>query len=310
MEFSLLDSDFIKNEALHGGAIYFGDKSNLSNTKSQDIKITMKNNNFMDNIADLFGGAIYSEFKTVNTFIEENNKISNNKAGITGGGLYISKLDNEKSLIFNNSEIVDNTSNDFTNNYSTNPSYIKLDTSFERNKISLYSGDYLPLTFTLYDDYDQVVKDLSEYYSYITLMVTLKEKYNENNVNFKLTGNSGNLLRGQFKLNNLRIIADSNDYILSISINNYEKEIKMDIPEIEVIIKNDCSSTSIKRYDKNGILYCEEPKCLDSCPINSTAECVAYDRELNKNDQRLNKCVCLPGWTNDKCNEKVFVNLE
>jgi len=79
LEFSLLDSDFIKNEALHGGAIYFGDKSNLSNTKSQDIKITMKNNNFMDNIADLFGGAIYSEFKTVNTFIEENNKISNNK---------------------------------------------------------------------------------------------------------------------------------------------------------------------------------------------------------------------------------------
>jgi len=62
-------------------------------------------------------------------------------------------------------------------------------------------------------------------------------------------------------------------------------------------------------YDKNGILYCEKPKCHSLCPVDISANCVSAFSEL-KNDINKNFCECLPGWEGDYCKTKKFLNLE
>jgi len=72
---------------------------------------------------------------------------------------------------------------------------------------------------------------------------------------------------------------------------------------------HNCNSNQIKMYDKNGILYCEEPKCHSSCPIDTTATCISTTLE-NKNDINNNICQCSMGWEGELCNEKTFLNIK
>jgi len=61
-------------------------------------------------------------------------------------------------------------------------------------------------------------------------------------------------------------------------------------------------------YDKNGILYFENPKCNDNCPINVSAYCKPYYEE-NINDINKNDCICLPGYKGDNCETKVYTDF-
>jgi len=62
-------------------------------------------------------------------------------------------------------------------------------------------------------------------------------------------------------------------------------------------------------YNKNKILYCENPICQESCPVDISAKCQAYTKE-NDNDIHKNKCICMNGWTGENCKEKKFNYLK
>jgi len=61
-------------------------------------------------------------------------------------------------------------------------------------------------------------------------------------------------------------------------------------------------------YDKNGILYCDDPICKESCPAPIAATCKAGYSE-NINNIKSNICECLPGLKGELCNEKIFVDF-
>ncbi|ORX84871.1 hypothetical protein BCR32DRAFT_291039 [Anaeromyces robustus] len=370
MELNLNSNLFNNNKAVNGGALSFEDnkgiiKNNINYRKRRkrneiiendnslnNIIINMENNIFEKNQAENYGGAIYSNYNSINSYINKNNKIKYNEAGIMGGGIYSKNIWNNSKCIFifdHSSDFQENISNNHLNNYSSKPSYISLDNKIKGNKISLYSGDLLPLSFSLYDEYDNIVEDKAKFLSYVMLTLSLKEKYSnsttstnnitrrnninekyntseninkniivDNNtddiglikkINTKLLGNVSSLMGGHFKFNDFKIIGNANTYILNLSINDYNEDVIFKIPEIEITINQGCSENYIKFYDKNDFLSCEIPKCFSSCPVDITAECIANTTIINKNDPHLNKCQCLPGWTGSLCNEKVFINF-
>jgi len=192
---------FDNNKAVNGGALFFSiDKMNyLWNTNHQ--KTIIRNNIFNENSAKEFGGAIYTEFtkfnKThYNTF--ENNTLSYNTAGVMGGGLYSSQITNITSLKPEEWNFIHNTVNLHLNEYTTKPSYLTLDTPFNK-KVVLITGDVLPINFTLYDSYNNVVQDITKYYSSMTLRITLEKINNLNDKkekNYKLLENTRQLLNG------------------------------------------------------------------------------------------------------------------
>ncbi|OUM63926.1 hypothetical protein PIROE2DRAFT_9457, partial [Piromyces sp. E2] len=279
------NSTFISNETENGGVLYFGNEINNYDLNIEKREITINNNIFLENEAYNFGGAIYSELEKINLFNEKNNSIINNKAGVNGGGIYITKLDNNNSFNFTSSKVLNNTSYGVIEDYAAKPSYITLDTSIEKNKVSIYSGNYLPLTFSLYNANDKFMNDLTNYYSFLTLIITLEDKLNnDSTVHFRLTGNSVSMTR---------VI---NDYY----------NIKLKIPEIEINVNNECPNYFITIKDMNNIHYCERAKCRESCPIDETAECIAYKGIAYKNDANLNICKCLSGWKGYYCNEKII----
>jgi len=201
-----LNNNFYKNKAENGGVLYFGNENDSQNSIIEKREITLNNNKFMNNEAKYFGGVIYSELEKINLFKEENNSIINNKAGINGGGIYISKLDNINSFNFTSSEMLNNTSNGINEDYAAKPSYVLLDTTIEDNKLSIYSGEYLSLTLSLYDAYDKFMNDITNYYSTLSLTISLKEKepsYHNSTINekieYKLTENIVSLSRGKKK---------------------------------------------------------------------------------------------------------------
>ena len=65
-------------------------------------------------------------------------------------------------------------------------------------------------------------------------------------------------------------------------------------------------------YDKDGILYCENPVCKSNCPINKSARCIASE-EKNINSALKNKCECFIGWEDGEeegdCSSKIFINF-
>jgi len=127
-----------------------------------------------------------------------NNKIAWNKAGIAGGGIYSPKSVNKSLFDLSQCEIYNNTVNSYWDNYTSAPSYIVLNTKIE-NYIKIYSGDYLPLSFTLYDEYDKIIEDITKYNS-ITLKITLQRTENdieESNDKILLYGNSEIFVNGR-----------------------------------------------------------------------------------------------------------------
>jgi len=84
--------------------------------------------------------------------------------------------------LFNISDchIFNNTVNSYVNDFTSQPSYIKLDTLNlninKKNSINITTGDHLPLKFTLYDEFENIIYDISKYYSSLSVKVVLIEK--------------------------------------------------------------------------------------------------------------------------------------
>jgi len=85
-------------------------------------------------------------------------------------------------------------------------------------------------------------------------------------------------------------------------IDNYNSKINFNVNDIEVKV-NGCNNERIKKFDPNGIIYCETPRCSENCPINDSAVCIP--RLINNTIENI--CKCLPGWKDD-CKTKIFID--
>jgi len=227
MEFHLTSNTFNENYAVNGGALYLKE----NNVNNLDKTLIIENNIFNHNTAENFGGALYSKVTNLNIDNAKNNNITNNIAGINGGGLYTENklFENifNKDVLYLKNNFVDTVNND----YSSNPSYITFNTTSQKEsdhyKFNIYSGDYLPLKFTLYDSYDKILDDITKYYSSITLKVLLIDNTNNNNnmnndynseysnsnsTSLNLLGNIGSFINGNVQLK--KFFNDKSIYIL------------------------------------------------------------------------------------------------
>jgi len=166
---------------VNGGAIYVKNSmNNFSNDNNENNIGYINDNVFISNEARNYGGAIYSEYNKIYLIENKNNTISYNKAGIDGGGIYSSNIVNKNLFDINQFEFINNTVNSFKNEYSSLPYYIVLNTKMENNSIKISSGDYLPLSFSLYDEYNNILEDMAKYYS-IALKISLYYEDNKDN---------------------------------------------------------------------------------------------------------------------------------
>ncbi|OUM65923.1 hypothetical protein PIROE2DRAFT_6994 [Piromyces sp. E2] len=313
VNFNISSSLFKKNKAVNGGALYFKNKrDNNVNEKSNDnMELVIENNIFMENIAVNFGGAIYSEFNKFYLATSRNNIIIENKAGVMGGGIFSLNLVHENLFNLSNCQISNNTVNSFVNDYTSRPSYITLNDK-KINSVNITSGGHLPLEFTLYDEFDNIIFDVTKYYSSLSIKVVLtNEEFflddnNEDddsffNRNFYLVDNVCSFSQGICNLNNFRIFANPNIYIMHFKIEHYnDNNIQFKTNNITIQISK-CNDNQIQMYDRNDILYCEDPKCEDSCPISKNSA-FCYPSENNKyNDPKLNHCYCIYGWEGEFC---------
>ncbi|OUM62833.1 hypothetical protein PIROE2DRAFT_61621 [Piromyces sp. E2] len=305
MELRLDSNVFIQNMATNGGALYLSNKQNYG--KSEERPLNILNNSFKFNKAENFGGAIYSEFDQLHLAVTSNNNITYNKAGIIGAGLFTPSLVQRNLFNVKNDNIANNTVNSYINNYSTKPSYIMLNTTSKEGTFNITSGDYLPLKYLLYDEYNSVVEDITKYYSEIFLRIELK--YDEESTRIHLFGNTCSFNNGRCEFNKLRIFANPGVYFFSISIENYNEEIKFNYNEIIVNI-NSCNENQIKLYGKDDILYCENAKCNEKCPVDNKATCKPTSKDVTKNDPELNKCECNIGWEGNYCTKKSYINFK
>ena len=91
-----------------------------------------------------------------------------------------------------------------------------------------------------------------------------------------------------------------------MSIENYYEILKFKFDNITINVQA-CEKNQINMYDKNGVLYCEEPICSTECN-NITATCIPGEIK-DINDPRNNICKCLPGYEGTKCEKRIFDNL-
>lgn len=204
-ELNLISNNFNGNKAINGGALFIRDDDNIYENDDDDdnVNILIENNIFQKNIAENFGGAICSEYSKLDLAKALDNEIIYNKAGIMGGGIYTSNSSNKN--LFNNEcfKFENNTINSYINNYTSKPSYIALETKLTKNPNNIITGDYFPLSFTIHDIYDNVINDITKYYSSLLLKVVLTSKNknknkNGNTSNVKILGNIGSFLNGNY----------------------------------------------------------------------------------------------------------------
>ncbi|ORX43920.1 hypothetical protein BCR36DRAFT_399767 [Piromyces finnis] len=309
IELDLTSNTFIKNSAINGGAIYIGER--YLNNKDAMNSVTIKGNQFLKNSAENFGGAIYSDYDLLHFLDISESEVTLNKAGIMGGGMFISNISQNETNSIKNMAFTNNTVNSYINDYSSKPSYIKLNSTITNKNIT--SGKHLPLTFVLYDEFDNIIEDITKYYSSITLRVVLEEEnstmddYARNiKLDYNLIGNIGSFSKGICELNKFVIYATPNNYKLKVIIDNYNEDIQLKFDDIEIVV-NDCWDNQIKMYDSKDILYCVDPICRDDCPVPNAAVCIAgYNEKINNIESNI--CQCLPGLKGDHCNIKIFVD--
>jgi len=214
MKLNLSSNVFQNNKALNGGGLFLKDdllEYSFDNTYSENNMIIVENNNFTENIAINEGGAIYLDYSKFYLAQPKNNKIAFNKAGIMGGGIYSLYSDDKKNIFSEeNFNMINNTVESNISNIESKPSYIALDSN--KYFYNITSGEYIPLTFTMYDQFNNTLKDYSEYYSSITLKVKLQKEKEENNnfdydydtlkenIDYKLSGNIGSFINGDIKI--------------------------------------------------------------------------------------------------------------
>ncbi|ORX57898.1 hypothetical protein BCR36DRAFT_402256 [Piromyces finnis] len=322
MNMNLTSNLFENNEGINGGALYFINHKNerFSDYNDADLwKINIENNTFIGNNAENFGGALYSEFNKLYLATTKNNNIINNSAGIMGGGLYSPNLIQKNLFGLENNYIRDNLVNLHPNDYSSKPSYITLNTTLEKD-IEIASGGHLSLLFTLFDEFDNIVYDISNYYQSISIKIKLIEntlpsmgKMMEKGIKIDkyshhyLLSNICSFNNGQCILNNMRIYSNPKNYIMQFTVDNYYDNIQFKRNDIPLRITG-CNDNQIQMYDRNNILHCIDPLCDDSCPVSTTAICVpSIDNKYNYS--YLNHCQCLLGYEGPHCENKKFIDF-
>ncbi|OUM66486.1 hypothetical protein PIROE2DRAFT_59375 [Piromyces sp. E2] len=304
MQFHLTSNTFNENHATNGGALYLLESEN----SNQNKELIMENNIFNQNTAENFGGAIYSKFSYLNINNTKNNTFISNVADINGGGIYTENFDykeikNKEYFKFSNNNI----------DYSSNPSYITINETIHDKldyySVNIYSGDYIPLKFTLYDKYNNKLDDIIKFYSSITLRVLLTEKTKNDDIEndddddinndktpntISIHGNMCYFINGHCELKNLKIYAPPGEYVMSVIIENYNDDIELLLPEI-IITVNNCNDDQIRMYDKDNNFYCENSKCNEKCNVGISASCIPFYKE-NINDKDKNTCECYSGW--------------
>ena len=207
LDFNLTSNVFYKNNSMNGGAIYF---SNIDKENIIDINesISIENNNFESNHADYYGGAMDLEFHKLNVEKYNNNYITNNVAGVLGGGVYISNFKSNDNILFNmykNSSFTNNKVGSYVNDYSSRPSFISLNSTIDNNIIQIKTGERISLNFIFQDIFNKTVMDISNYYSAITMKLLLSNKYpsrsnnDDDNIdnNYKMLKNYCNFYNGK-----------------------------------------------------------------------------------------------------------------
>ncbi|OUM65522.1 hypothetical protein PIROE2DRAFT_7453 [Piromyces sp. E2] len=305
---SIFTENYTKtNGAQNGGAIYFGKRIN-STIDNKDEEIIIKNNIFTENHAYSFGGAIYSEYNRLYKSNTNNNTVTFNTAGILGGGIFVPESKNTNMFDISNFDINNNKVESFHNDFTTKPSKIIIDSDIQDEIINIHIGDQLPLIFTLYDEYDNVVVDITKYYSFILLKLTLEYYYDENHLHhdyngdlqkINLIGNICSFNNGTCEFNKFRIFARPGNYIIKLVMENFNGKMDLDFDNLKIKVLP-CDDNQIIMYDKHGIMFCETPICNSDCPIDSSANCIPYYKE-NINDINKNICQCIDGWEGPNC---------
>ncbi|OUM68613.1 hypothetical protein PIROE2DRAFT_3594 [Piromyces sp. E2] len=300
---------FENNKALNGGAIYLNEnliieeRDNNNDNKEKNINIDVKNTIFLNNKAQYYGGAVYSDIKRIDVYNLKNISFIENTA-YAGGALYING--NNASLFqYNDIIFLNNKSESHGNDLATGPFLISH--SLDTDQISIKSGEIFPLEFTLTDKLNQTVNDMSKYYSNIILSVNIEE-YNNNVNDIIVLGNICNFSKGKCELNNFKIYAKSPLTLnLRFSLDNESKNIIFKNDILKIVIK-ECEDNEIKMHVKGDYYYCKNPFCGDDCPPSS-AICIKNTEE-NINDINSNICQCIEGWTGEKCQIKEYAKIK
>lgn len=164
------------------------------------------NTNFTRNNADYFGGAIYSDFNSLNLSKIENIYFIENHA-YAGGAIYTNNNCNNTLFDVYNKKITynDNKSGSHGDNFATGPHIINNMTqqNLNQNKITITSGESFPLEFILNDEYSQNVYDMSKYYSNIFLKLVQDDDKDDNEeLDFKINGNICYFSKGNINIIN------------------------------------------------------------------------------------------------------------
>jgi len=210
--FNLNTNIFRNNHGINGGALYISSNENIKNrinessNKIRDINndINFENNIFSENKAENFGGAIYSTFNKLYLTNSVNNSIIENNAGIMGGGVYTPNLKDQNMFDITKFLIENNKVNTHINDYSTKPYSISLNSSIENNKYEIISGDSISLKFSLLDEYENLIEDITKYYTSLTLKLILKNINKDDDdddesylfKDYRMMGNIGTFIYG------------------------------------------------------------------------------------------------------------------
>jgi len=118
-----------------------------------------------------------------------------------------------------------------------------------------------------------------------------------------------NCYKGYCNFNKLRIHANPDIYILKFTIENNYKEVILKFSDIEINV-SDCNDKEIRKYDSHtNIMYCEEPICLNSCPVDvDHAICLPASNNTSINDPEKNICQCAKGFKGTYCDIMDYVD--
>ena len=207
LKFDISNSNFEGNKGVNGGVLYFGDNEN--NNGLYDLHL--RNTSFVDNMSTYFGGVIYSKFNHLYTLHLEIINFINNYAGVAGGALFSPNLPDYNLFDYQQCQFDENKAESHGNDYATHPSLVELLDKNKYNNVIIKSGSYLPMKFSIFDSFNNTIKDPNKYYSDISIKALIN-KINNNTVNinnknndFKyiLQGNVGSFVNGK----NLYIIS-------------------------------------------------------------------------------------------------------
>jgi len=220
MELNITSNRFNNNKAKNGAALYFGKEQN-NDIQYENKTMIIENNDFYKNSAQMFGGAIYSEYNKISLAKIKNNKIRFNTADIMGGGIYTTDFYGNKTININGFIFENNTVSLKDDHYTTKPTYVSLNTTLSDNLKNINVGDYFPLTFSLCDEFGNAIPDVTKYYSMITLKLKIKLNSDNSKMNIINNINNSNSSISGDNYNNFKVNNNSDIYNGNNNNNNY-----------------------------------------------------------------------------------------